>query len=127
MYAGGRPTASLSRPGADAGSTARGERSPDALGYFDAVVRPLYGYALMLPGLVRHRAPVLVEKFLASLDRTTTAHDERGELRPGLRSWAWRRRRHSGCGEQPGDSREVLPARTGRPAAAQAVLSRSHR
>jgi len=63
-------------------AAARGERSSDALSYFDAVVGPLYGYALMLPGLVRQRAPVLVEQFLARLDRTTTAHDERDDLRP---------------------------------------------
>jgi AcrR family transcriptional regulator len=48
-------------------AAARGEPSPDALSYFEAVVGPLYGYALMLPGLVRQRAPVLVEAFLASL------------------------------------------------------------
>jgi AcrR family transcriptional regulator len=58
-------------------AAARGEPSVDALNYFDAVVGPLYGYALMLPGLVRWRAPVLVEEFLASLDRTATARDER--------------------------------------------------
>jgi len=63
-------------------AAARGEPSVDALGYFDAVVGPLYGYALMLPGLVRWRGPVLVEQFLASLNLTTTAHDERDELRP---------------------------------------------
>ncbi|MFF3987935.1 MULTISPECIES: hypothetical protein [unclassified Streptomyces] len=45
---------------------ARGEPSVDALGCFDAVVGPLYGYALMLPGLVRTRAPVLVEESLAT-------------------------------------------------------------
>lgn len=67
-------------------AAARGEPSVDALGYFDAVVGPLYGYALMLPGLVRQRAPVLVEEFLARLDRTTTAHDERDESRPPGRS-----------------------------------------
>lgn len=50
-------------------AAARGEPSVDALSYFDAVVGPLYGYALMLPGLVRKRAPVLVEEFLVSLDR----------------------------------------------------------
>ena len=50
--------------------------------YFEAVVGPLYGYALLLPGLVRRRAPVLVEQFLASLDRRATAHDERDEPRP---------------------------------------------
>jgi AcrR family transcriptional regulator len=37
-----------------------------------AMVGPLYGYALLLPGLVRRRAPVLVEQFLASLDWTTS-------------------------------------------------------
>jgi AcrR family transcriptional regulator len=52
-------------------AAARGEPSVDALSYFDAVVGPLYGYALLLPGLVRRRAPVLVEQFLASLDWTT--------------------------------------------------------
>ncbi|MEV7386493.1 TetR/AcrR family transcriptional regulator [Streptomyces sp. NPDC091215] len=57
-------------------AAARGEPSVDALGYFDAVVGPLYGYALMLPGLVRTRAPVLVEEFLAGLGLTDTArHD----------------------------------------------------
>jgi hypothetical protein len=63
-------------------AAARGEPSVDALGYFDAVVGPLYGYALMLPGLVRWRGPVLVEQFLASLSLATTAQDERDELRP---------------------------------------------
>jgi hypothetical protein len=63
-------------------AAARGERSVDALSYFEAVVGPLYGYALMLPGLVRKRAPVLAEEFLASLDRTTTAHNESHGLRP---------------------------------------------
>ena len=43
---------------------------------------PLYGLALMLPGLVRWRGPILAERFLASLNRTTTAHDERDEPRP---------------------------------------------
>lgn len=52
-------------------AAARGEPPVDALSYFDAVVGPLYGYALLLPGLVRRRAPVLVEEFLASLDWTT--------------------------------------------------------
>jgi hypothetical protein len=65
-------------------AAARGEPSAGLPGYFEAVVGPMYGYALLLPGLVRRRAPVLVEQFLASLDRTTTAHDEREELRhPG--------------------------------------------
>jgi AcrR family transcriptional regulator len=68
-------------------AAARGEPPVDLPGYFDAVVGPLYGYALMLPGLVRWRAPMLVERFLVSLDqtalgRTTTAHDEGGEPRP---------------------------------------------
>jgi AcrR family transcriptional regulator len=58
-------------------AAARGEPAVDMLGYFDAVVGPLYGYALMLPGLVRQRAPVLVEEFLARLDRTATAEGER--------------------------------------------------
>jgi hypothetical protein len=40
------------------------------------VVGPLYGYALLLPGLVRQRAPVLVEEFLARPDRMTAVHDE---------------------------------------------------
>ena len=48
-------------------AAARGEPSADPLGYFDAVIGPLYGYALMMPGLVRLRAPVLVEEFLAGL------------------------------------------------------------
>ena len=61
---------------------ARGEPSTDLPSYFDAVVGPLYGYALMLPGLVRQRAPVLVEQFLASLNLTSTAHDDRGKPRP---------------------------------------------
>jgi AcrR family transcriptional regulator len=56
---------------------ARGEPSVDRLDYFEAVVGPLYGFALMLPGLVRWRAPILVERFLASLDRTTATHNER--------------------------------------------------
>ena len=62
-------------------AAARGEPPVDALDYFDAVVGPLYGYALLLPGLVRWRAPALVEQFLASLGRTTTdpnEHDEPG-------------------------------------------------
>ena len=67
-------------------AAARGEPSTNMVGYFEAVVGPLYGYALMLPGLVRWRAPVLVEKFLASLDQTTTAHGERDEPRPPGRS-----------------------------------------
>ena len=50
-------------------AAARGEPSVDALTYFEAVVGPMYGYALMLPGLLRRRAPVLVEAFLASLDQ----------------------------------------------------------
>jgi AcrR family transcriptional regulator len=56
-------------------AAARGEPSADLPGYFDAVVGPLYGYALMLPGLVRWRAPILVEQFLATLDATAAAHD----------------------------------------------------
>jgi AcrR family transcriptional regulator len=65
-------------------AAARGEPSADLPGYFDAVVGPLYGYALLLPGVVRPRAPVLVERFLASLGATATAHDERDESRsPG--------------------------------------------
>jgi AcrR family transcriptional regulator len=55
-------------------AAARGEPSVDILDYFDAVAGPLYGYALMLPGLVRWRGPLLVEQFLASLDRTAAAH-----------------------------------------------------
>jgi AcrR family transcriptional regulator len=60
-------------------AAARGEPQADALDYFDAVIGPLYGYALLLPGLVRWRAPTLVEQFLASLGRTTTASDEHCE------------------------------------------------
>jgi AcrR family transcriptional regulator len=63
-------------------AAARGEPSSGLPSYFEAVVGPLYGYALLLPGLVRRRAPALVEQFLASLDRTATTHDERDELRP---------------------------------------------
>lgn len=63
-------------------AAARGEPSTDKISYFDAVVGPLYGYALMLPGLVRWRAPVLVEEFLARLSRTAVPHDERDELPP---------------------------------------------
>jgi AcrR family transcriptional regulator len=63
-------------------AAARGEPSADLPAYFDAVVGPLYGYALMLPGLVRWRAPILVEQFLTSLDRTAAAHDQTGALRP---------------------------------------------
>jgi AcrR family transcriptional regulator len=48
-------------------AAARGEPSTDKVSYFDAVVGPLYGYALMLPGLVRWRAPILVDAFLARL------------------------------------------------------------
>jgi AcrR family transcriptional regulator len=67
-------------------AVARGEPSVDLPSYFDAVVGPLYGYALLLPGLVRWRAPVLVDAFLASLDRTATARDERqAPRRPGHR------------------------------------------
>ena len=50
-------------------AVARGEPSPGFVSYWEAVVAPLYGYALMVPGLVRQRAPVLVEEFLARLDR----------------------------------------------------------
>jgi AcrR family transcriptional regulator len=57
-------------------AAARGEPSTDIVGYFDAVVGPLYGYALMLPGLVRWRAPTLVERFLASLEPTAVPDDE---------------------------------------------------
>jgi AcrR family transcriptional regulator len=65
-------------------AVARGEPSVDMLGYFDAVVGPLYGYALMLPGLIRQRAPVLVEEFLAHLDQTAIAEGERDQQRhPG--------------------------------------------
>lgn len=63
-------------------AAARGEPSFDVLNYFDAVVGPLYGYSLLLPGLVRWRAPILVEQFLAGLDQTTTAPSERDG--PGL-------------------------------------------
>jgi AcrR family transcriptional regulator len=63
-------------------AAARGEPSVDILEYFDAVAGPLYGYALMLPGLVRWRGPILVEQFLAGLDRTAAAHAEPGALRP---------------------------------------------
>jgi AcrR family transcriptional regulator len=57
-------------------AAARGEPSVDALSYFDAVVGPLYGYALMLPGLVRWRAPILVEQFLASLGLASAADSQ---------------------------------------------------
>jgi AcrR family transcriptional regulator len=60
----------------------RGEPSPGFVSYWEAVVAPLYGYALMVPGLVRQRAPVLVEAFLARLDQATTAHSEREEAGP---------------------------------------------
>jgi len=63
-------------------AAARGELSVDMISYFEAVVGPLYGYALMLPGLVRQRAPVLVEAFLARLEPATAAHGERDEPRP---------------------------------------------
>jgi AcrR family transcriptional regulator len=63
-------------------AVARGEPSTSLPSYFEAVVGPLYGYALLLPGLVRRRAPVLVEEFLARLDRTAAAHGERDELPP---------------------------------------------
>jgi AcrR family transcriptional regulator len=63
-------------------AAARGEPPVDRVGYFDAVVGPLYGYALMLPGLVRWRAPILVEQFLASLDGTAAVHDEGDEPKP---------------------------------------------
>jgi AcrR family transcriptional regulator len=49
-------------------AAARGEPSTDKVSYFDAVVGPLYGYALLLPGLVRWRAPILVEEFLTRLN-----------------------------------------------------------
>jgi AcrR family transcriptional regulator len=58
-------------------AAARGEPSTDLPGYFDAVVGPLYGYALMLPGLVRWHAPALVERFIASLAGTAAADGER--------------------------------------------------
>ena len=51
-------------------AAARGEPSTDKVSYFDAVVGPLYGYSLLLPGLVRWRAPILVEEFLTRLHRT---------------------------------------------------------
>ena len=54
-------------------AAARGEPTVDILSYFDAVAGPLYGYALLLPGLVRNRAPVLVEEFLTRLGLATTA------------------------------------------------------
>jgi AcrR family transcriptional regulator len=77
----------LARRGADVQAmferaAARGEPSAGLPGYFEAVVGPLYGYALLLPGLVRRRAPVLVEQFLASLDQTATADDGHDESRP---------------------------------------------
>jgi Tetracyclin repressor-like, C-terminal domain len=50
----------------------RGERSTDPRDYFEGVVGPLYGYALMMPGLVRTRGPVLVEEFIANLAPHTT-------------------------------------------------------
>jgi AcrR family transcriptional regulator len=49
-------------------AAARGEPSTDKVSYFDAVVGPLYGDALLLPGLVRWRAPILVEEFLTRLN-----------------------------------------------------------
>ena len=58
-------------------AAARGEPTVDVLNYFDAVVGPLYGYSLLLPGLVRWRAPILVEEFLASLDPTAAAPTQR--------------------------------------------------
>ncbi|MFJ6740160.1 hypothetical protein ACIQOU_14810 [Streptomyces sp. NPDC091279] len=48
-------------------AAARGEPSVDALRCFEAVVGPLYGYALMIPALVSPRAPILVGEFLADL------------------------------------------------------------
>jgi AcrR family transcriptional regulator len=63
-------------------AAARGEPSPGFVAYWEAVVAPLYGYSLMVPGLVRQRAPVLVERFLASLDQTATAPAERHEPTP---------------------------------------------
>ncbi|MGW7541996.1 TetR/AcrR family transcriptional regulator [Streptomyces sp. NPDC054770] len=49
-------------------AAARGEPSVDAIGYFEGVVGPLYGWALLVPALVRKRAPALVEEFLAGLE-----------------------------------------------------------
>ena len=63
-------------------AAARGEPPVDRLDYFEAVVGPLYGMALMLPGLVRWRAPILVERFLASLGQATTTGDRPEPLGP---------------------------------------------
>lgn len=59
-------------------AAARGEPSIDPIDYFDAVIGPLYGYALMMPGLVRWRAPILVEEFLAGLEPATSTHHDHG-------------------------------------------------
>ena len=63
-------------------AAARGEPALTALDYFDAVVGPLYGYALMLPGLVSWRGPILVEEFLASLAQPAAPQDVPGKLHP---------------------------------------------
>lgn len=63
-------------------AAARGEPAVTALDYFDAVVGPLYGYALMLPGLVGWRGPILVEEFLVSLAQPTAPQDVPDELTP---------------------------------------------
>jgi len=49
-------------------AAARGEPTVDAIGYFEGVVGPLYGWALLVPSLVPRRAPALVETFLAGLE-----------------------------------------------------------
>jgi hypothetical protein len=45
----------------------RGEPTGSLQDYFEYVGGPLYGYALFIPGLVQQRAPVLAERFLASV------------------------------------------------------------
>ncbi|MFK0156137.1 TetR/AcrR family transcriptional regulator [Streptomyces sp. NPDC090493] len=49
-------------------AAARGEPTVDVVSYFEGVVGPLYGWALLVPSLVRRRAPALVENFLADLE-----------------------------------------------------------
>ena len=66
-------------------AAARGEPAVTALEYFDAIVGPLYGYALMLPGLVRWRGPILVEEFLTSLNQPSAPLDVPAELNPPAR------------------------------------------
>jgi AcrR family transcriptional regulator len=62
-------------------AAARGEPSVTPLEYFDAIVGPLYGYALMLPRLVGWRGPILVEEFLTTLDQRDD-RDDRDESSP---------------------------------------------